>query len=214
MAETRLQAKPRRPVVPSCRPSPPLPFRRPVLVRSIPGNSEVVFVDQTTTGSPGNQMLPIGFGPQRPVALMWSSPYPISTSQLTTSRTRCRNGGCRAPIPGGGASRHRAPPLARWGRAARCGGRWERGPAQLLGFSTCRHNEWPDLHQPVQAGNTARILEINDAPLSCADEAGGNALRLCHDGDQAYRMVAYPGSPDSTELAVVFGASDGLVPLD
>lgn len=73
----------------------------------------------------------------------------------------------------------------------------------------------PVCTDPAQAGNTSQILENNDGPLSCEDEAGGYALRLCHDGDSVYRMVAYRGSPDSTELPAVFGASDLLVtPLD
>jgi hypothetical protein len=72
----------------------------------------------------------------------------------------------------------------------------------------------PVCTDPAQAGNTSQILEDNDAPLSCEDEAGGYALRLCHDGDSAYRLVAYRGSPDSTALPAVFGASDLLVPLD
>ncbi len=66
----------------------------------------------------------------------------------------------------------------------------------------------------AQAGNTSQILESDGAPLSCEDEAGGHLLRLCHDGALTYRMVAYRGSPDSTALPGVFGASDLLVPID
>jgi hypothetical protein len=72
----------------------------------------------------------------------------------------------------------------------------------------------PACTDPAQAGNTSQILEDNDAALSCDDEAGGYALRLCHDGNSAYRMVAYHGLPDSADLPAVFGASDSLVPLE
>jgi hypothetical protein len=72
----------------------------------------------------------------------------------------------------------------------------------------------PVCTDPAQAGNTSQILENNGAPLSCADEAGGYALRLCQDEDSAYRMVVYWGSPDSTALPAVFGASTLLSPLD
>ena len=72
----------------------------------------------------------------------------------------------------------------------------------------------PACTDPAQAGNTSQILEDNDAALSCDDETGGYGLRLCHDGNSAYRMVAYHGLPDSAELPAVFGASDSLVPLD
>jgi hypothetical protein len=71
----------------------------------------------------------------------------------------------------------------------------------------------PFCTDPAQAG-TSQILENNGARLSCEDEAGGRALRLCQDGDSAYRMVVYWGSPDSTGLPAVFGASDLLLPLD
>ena len=72
----------------------------------------------------------------------------------------------------------------------------------------------PACTDPAQAGNTSQILDINSAPLSCEDEAGGYSLRLCRDGDSIYRMVAYRGSPDSTALPGAFGASDLLVPIN
>ena len=72
----------------------------------------------------------------------------------------------------------------------------------------------PACTDPAQAGNTSQILEDNDAALSCDDEADVYALRLCHDGNSAYRMVAYHGLPDSADLPAVFGASDSLVPLE
>ena len=72
----------------------------------------------------------------------------------------------------------------------------------------------PTCTDPAQAGKTSQILEGANAPLSCDDERNGDALRLCHDGNSAYRMVAYRDSPDSTDLPAVFGSSDSLVPLE
>jgi hypothetical protein len=72
----------------------------------------------------------------------------------------------------------------------------------------------PACTDPAQAGNTGQIIDNNNAPLSCEDEAGGHSLRLCQDGSSTFRMVAYRGSPDSTDLAGVFGASDLLVPIN
>jgi hypothetical protein len=72
----------------------------------------------------------------------------------------------------------------------------------------------PACTDPAQTGNTSQILENDSGPLSCNDEVGGHALRLCHDGASAYRMVAYPGAADSAALPAVFGVSDSLVPLD
>lgn len=72
----------------------------------------------------------------------------------------------------------------------------------------------PACTDPARANSTSQILESNGTPLSCEDEAGRYALRLCRDGTSAYRMVAYSGSPDSTALPIVFGARDLLSPLD
>lgn len=70
----------------------------------------------------------------------------------------------------------------------------------------------PACTDPARANSTSQILESNGSPLFCEDEVDGYALRLCRDGASAYRMVAYSGSPDSTALPVVFGASDLLAP--
>jgi len=179
------------------------------------GNSEVVFVDQTTTGSPGNQIVAHRFratascGFDVVISLpdlhfaADNQPYQMSQWWLQSANTG--EVGLLAIV------------LRRSLGGAVLLAVAAAGSADLLNFLVSPlavTMNGPICTNPVQAGNTSQILEINDAPLSCADEAGGNALRLCHDGDQAYRMVAYPGSPDSTELAVVFGASDGLVPLD
>jgi hypothetical protein len=72
----------------------------------------------------------------------------------------------------------------------------------------------PACTDPAQAGNTSQIITKDGSPLPCEDEDGARSLRLCHDGDKTYRMVAYRGAPDATALPAVLGASDLLLPAE
>jgi hypothetical protein len=73
--------------------------------------------------------------------------------------------------------------------------------------------EGPAGTDPEQAGKSIQILDHNGVTVACEDEAGGLSTRLCRDGDLAFRLVAYRGSPTADSPPAVFGASDLLVPM-
>lgn len=179
------------------------------------GNDEVVFVGQTTSGLPGDQVVAHRFRATASCGFDFvvslpnlqfaadNQPYQMSKWWLQSANTG--EVGLLAVV-----LRRSQPGAVLLGVAVP-------GSADQLNFLVSPlavTMNGPVCTDPAQAGNTSQILESNDAPLSCEDEAGGYALRLCHDGDSAYRLVAYRGSPDSTALPAVFGASDLLVPFD
>ena len=176
---------------------------------------EVVFVDSTDTGPAGNQVVAHRFRATAACGfdvvislpnLQFAAddqPYQMSVWWLQSANTGAVNLLAiviRRPLSG--------PVLL--GVAAS-------GSTDLLNFlisPLAVTLDGPACTDPAQAGNTSQILDNNGAPLSCEDEAGGHSLRLCQDVSSTYRMVAYRGSPDSTEPAGVFGASDLLVPIN
>jgi hypothetical protein len=176
---------------------------------------EVVFVDSTVTGPAGNQVVAHRFratascGFDVVVSLpnlqfaADDQPYQMSVWWLQNTNTRAVD--LLAIV----VRRSLSGPVL-LGVAAS-------GSTDLLNFLVSPlavTMDGPACTDPAQAGNTSQILEDNGAALSCEDEAGGYSLRLCQDGDSTYRMVAYRGSPDSTDLAGVFGASDPLIPIN
>jgi predicted small secreted protein len=64
------------------------------------------------------------------------------------------------------------------------------------------------------AGENSQVLENSSVPLTCSDDSAGPSLRLCQSSTSAYRMVAYQGSADSTQLPALFGDSTFLVPMN
>jgi hypothetical protein len=179
------------------------------------GNEEVVFVGQTTSGPPGNQVVAhrfratascgFDFVVSLPNLQFAADNQPYQMSEWWSQSANTGEVGLLAVV-----LRRSQPGAVLLGVAVP-------GSADQLNFLVSPlavTMNGPVCTDPAQAGDTSQILEDNDAPLSCEDEAGGDALRLCHDGDSAYRLVAYRGSPDSTALPAVFGASDLLVPLD
>ena len=179
------------------------------------GNEEVVFVGQTTSGPPGNQVVAhrfratascgFDFVVSLPNLQFVADNQPYQMSEWWSQSANTGEVGLLAVV-----LRRSQPGAVLLGVAVS-------GSADQLNFLVsplAATMNGPACTDPAQAGDTSQILEDNDAPLSCEDEAGGYALRLCHDGDSAYRLVAYRGSPDSTALPAVFGASDLLVPLD
>ena len=179
------------------------------------GNDEVVFVGQTTSGLPGNQVAAhrfratascgFDFVISLPNLQFAADNQPYQMSKWWSQNANTGEVGLLAVV-----LRRSQPGAVLLGVAVP-------GSADLLNFLVSPLAvtlNGPVCTNPAQAGNTSQILESNGALLPCEDEAGGYALRLCHDGDSGYRLVAYRGSPDSTALPAVFGASDLLVPLD
>ncbi len=179
------------------------------------GNEEVVFVGQTTSGPPGNQVVAhrfratascgFDFVVSLPNLQFAADNQPYQMSEWWSQSANTGEVGLLAVV-----LRRSQPGAVLLGVAVP-------GSADQLNFLVSPlavTMNGPACTDPAQAGDTSQILEDNDAPLSCEDEGGGYGLRLCHDGDSAYRLVAYRGSPDSTALPAVLGASDLLVPLD
>ena len=176
---------------------------------------EVVFVDRTVTGPAGNQVVVHRFRTTAACGfdvvislpnLQFAAddqPYQMSVWWLQSANTGAVN--LLAIV----IRRSLSGPVL-LGVAAS-------GSTDLLNFLISPLSvtlDGPACTDPAQAGNTSQILDNNGAPLSCEDEAGGYSLRLCHDVISTYRMVAYRGSPDSTDLAGAFGASDLLAPIN
>jgi len=177
------------------------------------GNEEVVFVGQTTSGPPGNQVVAHRFRATASCGFDFVVSLPNLQFVATISRTRCRMVVAERNTGEVGLL---AVVLRRSQPGAVLLGVAVSGSADQLNFLVsplAATMNGPACTDPAQAGDTSQILEDNNVPLSCEDEAGGDAFRLCHDGDSAYRLVAYRGSPDSTALPAVFGASDLLVRL-
>ncbi len=196
--------------------NPSITFQKtcPSFVPSL-GNDEVVFVDQTTSGPPGNQVVAHRFRATAACGFDFvvslpnlqfaadDQPYQVSKWWLQNANTG--ETGLIAIVI-----------------------RRQLAGAVLLGVAVAESAfelnslvrplavtlNGPACTDPARANSTSQILESNGTPLSCEDEADGHALRLCRNGASAYRMVAYSGSPDSTALPAVFGASDLLAPLD
>jgi hypothetical protein len=64
------------------------------------------------------------------------------------------------------------------------------------------------------AGENSQVLENSSTPLTCSDDGAGPSLRLCQSSTSTYRMVAYQGTTDSTQIPAVFGDSAFLVPMN
>jgi len=178
------------------------------------GNSEVVFVGRTTTGPSGNQVVAHRFRSTAscgfdlvislPNLQFTADDQPYQMSQWWSESANSGEVGLLAVV------------LRRSQAGAVLLGVAAPGSVDEFNFLVSPFAvtlAGPVCTDPAQAGNTSQILENNGAPLSCEDEAGEYALRLCQDGDSAYRMVVYWGSPDSTGLPAIFGASDLLLPL-
>jgi hypothetical protein len=179
------------------------------------GNSEVVFVSQTTTGPSGNQVVAHRFRSTAscgfdvvislPNLQFTADDQPYQMSQWWSENANSGEVGLLAVV------------LRRSQAGSVLLGVAAPGSVDEFNFlvsPVAVTLDGPICTDPAQAGNTSQTLENNGALLSCEDEAGGHVLRLCQDGDSAFRMVVYWGSPDYTGLPAVFGASDLLLPLD
>lgn len=176
-------------------------------------NTEIVFVDQTITGPPGNRVVAQRFRATASCGfeVVFSLPnleLAVDSQPYQMSQWWLQSGG-RLEILVAVLRRSFSGPVLLAVAAPESADK-----LNLLVSPLAVTLHGPVCTDPAQAGSTSQVLESKGAPLRCEDEDRESSLRLCHDGDSAYRMIAYRGAPDSTAVPIVFGASDLLLTID